>query len=74
MQDNLSAIGIIDNGGSFNRSKQMITCQGFVKQHVDSVDIIFVHCPSEMMPADALTKPLEGTRLKKLSQLINLHD
>jgi hypothetical protein len=74
MQDNLSAIGIIDNGGSFNRSKHMIARQGFVKQHVDSGDIIFVHCPGEMMPADMLTKPLEGTRLKKLSQLINLHD
>ena len=51
MQDNLSAIRIIDNG-----------------------DIIFVHCPGEMIPADMLTKPLEGTRLKTLSQLINLHD
>ena len=42
MQDNLSAIGIIDNVGSFNRSKHMIARQGFVKQHVDSGDITFV--------------------------------
>jgi hypothetical protein len=74
MQDNLSAIGIIDNGGSFNRSKHMIARHGFVKQHVDSGDITFVHCPGEVMPADMLTKPLDGPRLKKLSQLINLYD
>jgi hypothetical protein len=64
MQDNLSAIEIIDNGESFDRSKHMIARQGFVKQHVDSGDIIFVHCLGEMMLADITTKPLEGTRLK----------
>jgi len=74
MQDNLSTIGIISNGGSFNRSKHMIARHGFVKQHVDSGDITFKHCPGDVMPADMLTKPLDGTRLKKLSQLINLID
>jgi hypothetical protein len=74
MQDNLSAIGIINNGGSFNRSKHMIARQGFVKQHVDLGDITFIHCPGEVMPADMLTKPLGGSRLKMLGELINLHD
>jgi hypothetical protein len=74
MQDNLSAIGIIDNGGSFNRSKHMIARYQFVKQHVDLGDITFCHCPGETMPADMLTKPLDGSRLKKLSELINLVD
>jgi hypothetical protein len=74
MQDNLSAIGIINNGGSFSRSKHMIARQGFVKQHVDLGDITFVHCPGEVMPADMLTKPLGGSRLKMLGELINLHD
>jgi hypothetical protein len=74
MQDNLSAIGIINNGGSFNRSKHMIARQGFVKQHVDLGDITFIHCSGEVMPADMLTKPLGGSRLKMLGELINLHD
>jgi hypothetical protein len=72
MQDNLSAIGIINNGGSFNRSKHMVARHGFVKQHVESGDIIFRHCPGDTMPADMLTKPLDGTRLKKLSKLVCL--
>jgi hypothetical protein len=74
MQDNLSTIAIIDNGGSFNRSKHIIARYEFVKQHVDLGDITFRHCPGDIMPADMLTKPLDGTRLKKLSQLINLID
>jgi hypothetical protein len=74
MQDNLSAIGIIKNGGSFNRSKHMIARHGFIKQHVESGDIIFQHCAGDIMPADILTKLLDGSRLKKLSQLIHLVD
>jgi hypothetical protein len=74
MQDNLSAIGIINNGGSFNRSKHMVARHGFVKQHMELGDVMFHHCPGEVMPADMLTKPLDGTRLKKLSELVNLTD
>jgi hypothetical protein len=74
MQDNLSAIGIINNGGSFSRSKHMIARHGFVKQHVDMGDITFKHCPGDVMPADILTKPMEGSRLKKLSAIVSLVD
>jgi hypothetical protein len=74
MQDNLSAIGIINNGGSFTRSKHMVARHGFVKQYLDSGDITFKHCPGDVMPADMLTKPLDGTRLRKLSSLVNLTD
>jgi hypothetical protein len=74
MQDNLSVIGIVNNGGSFNRSKHMVARHGFVKQHMDFGDVILQHCPGEVMPADMLTKPLDGTRLKKLSEIVNLTD
>jgi hypothetical protein len=74
MQDNLSAIGIVNNGGSFNRSKHMVARYQFVRQHMELGDITFKHCSGDIMPADMLTKPLEGLRLKKLSQLICLID
>jgi hypothetical protein len=74
LQDNLSAIGIIQNGGSFNRSKHMVARYGFVKQHMELGDVAFEHCPGEVMPADMLTKPLDGSRIKKLSELVNLVD
>jgi hypothetical protein len=74
MQDNMSAIGIINNGGSFSRSKNMVARHGFIKQHVELGDITFKHCPGDIMSADMLTKPLDGSRLKKLSKLVSLID
>jgi hypothetical protein len=73
-QDNLSTIGIVMNGGSFNRSKHMIAKYGFVKQYVDMGKIQLVHCRTQVMVADMLTKPLSGSDLKKLSNLICVVD
>ena len=74
MQNNRSAIDIVNDGGSFNRSKHMVAKHGFVKQHMDLGDVILQHCPGKVMPEDMLTKPFDGTRLKKLSEIINLTD
>jgi hypothetical protein len=68
-QDNLSTIGIVMNGGSFNRSKHMISKYAFVKQNVDLGKIQLVHCRTQVMVADMLTKPLGGSDLKKLCDL-----
>jgi hypothetical protein len=73
-QDNLSTIGIVMNGGSFNRSKHMIAKYGFVKQYVDMGKVELIHCRTQVMVADMLTKPLGGTDLKKLSNLISVVD
>jgi len=72
MQDNLSEIGVINNGGSFNRSKHLITRRGFVNHHVEIRDVIFEHCPGEVMPADMLTTPLDGSRLSRLMNPVDL--
>jgi hypothetical protein len=74
LQDNLSTIGIVMNGGSFNRSKHMISKCSFIKQHVDSGDIILDHCRTHIMVADMVTKPLTGSELKKLSELVFIVD
>ena len=62
------------NGGSFNRSKHMIAKYGFVKQYVDMGKVELIHCRTQVMVADMLTKPLGGTDLKKLSNLISVVD
>jgi hypothetical protein len=74
LQDNLSTIGIVMNGGSFNRSKHMIAKHTFIKQYVDSGEIELVHCRTNLMAADMLTKPLGGADLKKLSDLVFIVD
>jgi hypothetical protein len=62
------------NGGSFNRSKHMTTKYVFVKQYVDLGEIELVHCRTQVMVADMLTKPLSGPELKKLSDLVYIVD
>jgi hypothetical protein len=74
LQDNLSTIGIVLNGGTFARTKHMITKYGYIKQHVDLGNISLEHCRTQVMAADMVTKPLAGTDLKKLSQLICIVD
>ena len=65
MQENLSAIGIVNYGGSFYRSKHMVARHGFVKQHLNLGDLILQNYPVEVMLADILTNPLDVTPLKK---------
>jgi hypothetical protein len=73
-QDNKSTMALVLSGGSFNRSKHIINKYAFVKQHLDLGDIILEYCPTEIMLADMLTKPLEGYILKKMIKLIWLVD
>jgi Reverse transcriptase (RNA-dependent DNA polymerase) len=73
-QDNLSTIAIVMSGGNFNRSKHMLTKYTFVKQYVDLGEIELVHCRTQVMAADMLTKPLTGSELKKLIDLISIVD
>jgi len=74
-QDNLSPIGI-GNKVEFSivQKTWWRDTHGFVKQHMNLGDVILQHCPGEVMPADMLTKPLDGTRLKKSNEIINLTD
>jgi hypothetical protein len=69
-QDNLSTIAIVDNGGSFQRSKHLHCKNQFVKQYVDAKLIELKYCRSPDMPADMVSKPLEVRILKHLCRLV----
>jgi hypothetical protein len=71
-QDNLSTISIVLNGGNFNRSKHLINKYHFIKQHIDSKDIVLKYCPSPDMIADMVSKPVEVRILKHLCKISNL--
>ena len=38
----------------------------FIKQYIVSGEFDVTHCPTEMMVADILTKPLQGKQFKTL--------
>jgi hypothetical protein len=65
---------MVMSGGNFNRTKHMVNKYAFIKQHIDAGDIILEYCPTSVMLADMLTKPLEGYLLKKMLKLIWLVD
>ena len=59
-EDNQAAIHLINNGMSTSdRSRHIHIRNNFVNQFVSSGDIEVVHCPTKLMMADILTKPLQ---------------
>ena len=38
----------------------------FIKQYVDDGEFAITHCPTDLMVADVLTKPLHGEKFKDL--------
>jgi hypothetical protein len=60
-QDNTSTIRMAQNGRSCSdRTKHIKLRYFFIKQYLDSGEFVVTHCPTEIMTADILTKPLQG--------------
>ena len=71
-QDNLSTIILGTNGGNFKRTKHLIIRESFVREKIQNGQIELRHCPTELMIADFLTKPLTRAKLGTLLEKINL--
>ena len=68
MQDNTSTI-LLENTGhasSTKRTKHIDIQYFYVKEKVDSKDVIVEYCPTEHMQGDFFTKPLHGNLFKWL--------
>jgi hypothetical protein len=65
-QDNNSAMLIMENGGSFKRTKHIMTRYMFIQEHVKAGLIWFSCCPTAEHVADLLTKPQPATQLMSL--------
>ena len=66
-QDNTSAITMAKNGKSCSdRTKHIKLRYFFIKQLIDSGESSVTHYPTEMMPADVLTKPLQGKLFREM--------
>ncbi len=65
-QDNQSTIKLIERGKPASESTRHINIRYFfLKDKVDKKEITLGYCPTEDMRADALTKPLVGSRFIK---------
>lgn len=72
-EDNQSCLKMIEEEKFSNRSKHIDVKYYFVKDYVDKQLVRCVYCPTEVMVADLLTKPLPGHRMKTLRKMSGLH-
>ena len=63
-EDNQSCIAMLQAGGGSRKTKHIDTRYNFVRDLMINNRIEVVYCPTELMTADALTKPLSRVRLE----------
>ena len=75
-QDNMSTMALMEKGRSTSsRTKHISIRYFFVKDRVESGEVVIRYAPTEQMVADMLTKPLQGELFRKLRMaLLNLRE
>jgi hypothetical protein len=62
-EDNMSTIKLAEKGRSTSERTRHISIRYFfIKQFLDSGEFEIEHCPTDLMLADLLTKPLQGIK------------
>ena len=65
-QDNLSCMHLLAKGKASSEKSRHIAIRYFwIKERVDEKEIRIEHLPTELMPANILTKPLQGEQFRK---------
>jgi hypothetical protein len=72
MQDNQSTIAIALNPIQHQRVKHMDVRVHYLRDHLDRGDIKLVYCPTKLMIADILTKPLSPVQHNELTSLMGV--
>ena len=71
-QDNQSAIAIAINPVHHSRIKHLEIKTHFLREHIEGSTVEFVYCPTELMIADILTKPLPAKQHWYLMNLMGM--
>jgi hypothetical protein len=69
-QDNQACIALSSNPIYHKRTKHIDVRYHYVRERVESGDVVLVHVPSERQLADLLTKPLPRVRLAMLRDYV----
>jgi hypothetical protein len=70
MEDNTSAIHIMERGGNFQRTKHILVRYAFILEHVKTGVIQFAYCPTDAQRADLLTKVQSAARVRDLLRIL----
>ena len=71
-QDNMSTLSLAKNGyvSSSKRTKHIKAKYFFIRHYHNSHELDLRYCPTELMWADILTKPLQGAKFRLLRALL----
>jgi len=70
-QDNMSTMALVKKGHSTSdRTRHIHVRYFFAKDRADSGEIVIEHCPTDLMLADSLTKPLQGELFFKMRKAL----
>ena len=76
-QDNMIAI-LLENTRkkySTKNTKHINVCYYFIKDRVETGDVVIEHCPMEKMLGDHFTNPLQGALFRKFrAEIMNIPD
>ncbi len=67
-QDNMSSLSLEKNGrvSSLKRTKHIQAKYFLIKDYYDSGELDLRYCPTDVMWADILTKPLQGQKFRDM--------
>lgn len=71
-QDNKSSMIIVEQGGTFKRTKHLIGRMGYIRECIGTGVITLVYVPTKVMRADMLTKPMPKEELKRHMEGVGL--
>ena len=71
-QDNQSTIAIAIDPINHGRVKHMDIKMYFIREHLKNKEVKLIYCPTGLMLADILTKPLPPVQHKKLCDLLGI--
>lgn len=73
LSDNLGAIHLTNKSVFHGRTKHVEIHYHWIRELVKAGKLVIQHCPSELMVADLLSKPLGKAQFVKLRKLLGLH-
>ncbi|XP_058827254.1 uncharacterized protein LOC131687216 [Topomyia yanbarensis] len=71
-EDNQGCLAFVKSERLSRRSKHIDTRENFVKDLCDKKEIVVLYCPTDLMVADGMTKPLGPLKHRKFCEMIGL--
>jgi hypothetical protein len=70
--DNQGSLSLAENPQYHQKTKHIEVQYHYIRQEVKAGNVVLNYLPTERMPADGLTKPLNSIRYSEFLKLLNM--